>query len=130
MAIEVPQVVLVSATEPAVAVAVAVVRCVVVDRVEAGGGAVAEVLVADADAGVDAVRGDARARRVGVGVLGVAGGGALVDAVQPSGRRVVLGRVDVDFLFRTTVATDGSAAGRLASDSERPDAEEPLTAEA
>jgi hypothetical protein len=71
---------------------------VVVDRVEAGDGPALEVLVPDAYAGVDDVRGHALARVVGVGVLAVARGVGLVDAVEAPGRRVVLGGVDGELL--------------------------------
>src|SRR5262249_45524463 len=72
------------------AVAVAVVGVVVVvDGVEAGGDAALEVLVADADTGVDDVGGDALTRAVGVVVRVVALGLFLVDPVQAPGRRVL-----------------------------------------
>ncbi|GAA3039692.1 hypothetical protein GCM10020000_17580 [Streptomyces olivoverticillatus] len=79
------------------AVAVAVVRLVVVVHgVEAVRRAATEVLVADAHAGVDDVRGDALTRGVRVGVLAVALGLGLVDAVQTPGRRRLLRGVDAE----------------------------------
>jgi hypothetical protein len=80
------------------AVAVAVLRgAVVVDGVVAVGGAAAEVGVGDPDAGVDDVRGDARAGAVRVGVRRAERQARLVDPVQAPGR-VGLGGGDADLL--------------------------------
>ncbi len=95
------------------AVAVVVLGLVaLVDGVEAVRWATAEVLVADVDAGVDDVGGDALTRGVRVVVLLVSLGVRLVDTVQAPRRRVVLGLVDVELLVLYDLV-DGRVGGEL-----------------